>query len=285
MGYAGLAVHVDQAVYRKSVIEVALKLAATFDAHLTALHTYTPSYSSYMNFADIPTWGGLEAALREEEEAARQHDDEFKARFESQVRQSGALKTEWCYARGELVRTAAMYARCADLMLMSQRDPDDAPAIGDRDTPAQVALLSGRPILVVPYVGSFDVIGKRIVIAWKGTREATRAVAAALPLLVRAESVDIVTIGEDERASESFGDGPGADVALYLARHCIKSSVSRIPQGDIRISETLLSTIADRGADLLCMGAYGHSRLRQLVMGGVTYDLMRHMTVPTLIAG
>ncbi len=285
MGYASFVVHVDQAVYTESLMEVALRLAVAYDAHLTALHTYTPSYYVAGGYTNVPAWGTVEAALRAEENEIRQHDSDFKAIFESQVRQFRAAKTQWSYKRGELVPIVAAHARCADMVLMRQRDADDVAGMGVFDAPAQVALLSGRPVLVVPYAGHFDVVGKRIAIAWKSTREATRAVAAALPLLSRADSVDILIVGEEEHAGVLRDDSPGADVTLYLAHHGIKSSLSHIPRGDIRISDALLSSIADRDIDLLCMGAYGHSRWRQLVLGGVTRDLMCHMTVPTLIAG
>ncbi len=285
MSYASFVVHVDQAAYPQSLAAVALRLAVDFDAHVTALHTYMPSYYASASYADLHAWSGLESALREEEEESRQRDAEFKTRFETQARESGSSKAEWDYVIGEPMRTVATRALYADMALMGQLDPDRAAVAGEFDTPAQVALLSGRPVLVVPYAGSFDVIGKRVAIAWKSTREAARAVAAALPLLARAQSVDILTIGEDGRSGADSDDSAGTDITLYLARHGIKSSISRIPKGDIRISEMLLSTIADRGTDLLCMGAYGHSRFRQLVLGGVTSEIMRHMTVPTLITG
>lgn len=284
MKYASLLIHIDQAIYRNALVDVALKLTATFDAHLTALHVFIPIYYAYAGYAGLETWNGVEALLREEEDSARQHDISFKAQFELQARQFEALKTEWRYETGELPGTLAQHARYADMLIMGQHNPDAALAFGACDTPAEIALTAGRPVLVVPYAGRFDVVGRRVVVAWNATREATRAATAALPLLMRAESVDVIVVGEDKQFGDSYGEGPGSDIGLYLARHGVKSSVVRIPRGERHVSEVLISVIADRGADLLCMGAYGHSRLRELILGGVTHDLMRHMTAPTLIA-
>ncbi|HET7586727.1 MAG TPA: universal stress protein [Gammaproteobacteria bacterium] len=280
MNYASLLVHVGQAVYRNALIEVGLKLTETFNAHLTALHIYSPVHYAY---GGLGTWSAMEALLRDEEEAARQRDVAFKAKFESQARRFEALRSEWRYESGELIRTLAQHARYVDLLVMGQHNPDEA-SLGAYDKPVEVALMAGRPVLVAPYAWRSEVVGRRIVVAWNATRESTRAANAALPLLIRAASVDIVVVGEDKQFSTGYGEGPGSDIALYLARHGIKSSVSRIPREEWSVSEVLLSIIADRGADLLCMGAYGHSRLRELILGGVTHDLMHHMTVPTLIA-
>jgi nucleotide-binding universal stress UspA family protein len=227
----------------------------------------------------------LEALLQEEEQRAEECDIAFGKKFELQARQYRGLKTAWCYANGEreLTHTLAMHARYADMLLLNQHDPDSESTHFDYDAPAQVALLSARPVMVIPEAGQFDVIGRRVVIAWNATREAVRAATAALPLLMRAESVDIVVVDEGKRMTTSYGDGPGSDIALYLTRHSVKSTVLRVPRGR-SVSEALQSIMADQGADLLCMGAYGHSRFRELVLGGVTRDIMRHMTLPTLIA-
>jgi nucleotide-binding universal stress UspA family protein len=262
-----------------------MQLSSDFDAHLTALYAYIPSLYDY-RFAGFETINGLERLLRKEEEQAQENSVTFREKFESQAERFGSLKTGWCFLNGEreLAQVLALHARYADVVIMGQHDPNNAPPVGGCDTPAQVALMSGRPVLVVPHAGSFNVIGSHVVIAWNATREAVRAVTAALPLLIRAESVDIVVVGEGKRMTSSYGDGPGSDISLYLARHGVKSTVLRISRGGLYVSEALQSVMVDQGADLLCMGAYGHSRLRELVLGGVTHDIMRHMTLPTLIA-
>jgi nucleotide-binding universal stress UspA family protein len=135
-------------------------------------------------------------------------------------------------------------------------------------------------VLVIPYVGRYPTLGRNIVVSWKASREAARAVFDALPLLSQAEQVQILEIGEGN------GNGKSVDstIALTLARHGIKPSVRTSVAGEISVGDEILSRLSDLGADLLVMGAYGHSRMRELVFGGVTRHVSRHMTVPTLFS-
>lgn len=280
MPYKSLLMHVEQGAQHTSVIDTGLRLAIEFGAHLTALHLYVPSHLAYAAYAEYPVWGGV-TALQREVDQARRHDASLKAEFEELADRSGASQTEWRFHSGELAETVALHGRYADLVLLGQHDPRDKASRSGFDTPAEVALLSSRPVLILPYDTNLDTLGKRVVLAWNASREVTRAAAAALPLLKRAQAVDVVVV---ESEGQPHGEEPGADIALYLSRHGVKASVMRLPPGELRVSETLLSAVAERGADLLCMGVYGHPRLRELVLGGTTYELMRHMTVPTLIA-
>jgi nucleotide-binding universal stress UspA family protein len=146
----------------------------------------------------------------------------------------------------------------------------------------RLALGSGRPVLVVPYVGRYPEIGRNVVIAWKAGRESARAVFDALPILEQAEQVQILEIEEGGRRRNVLA--ADTSIAATLARHGIKPAVRTSVAGDISIGDEILSRIADMGADLLVMGAYGHSRMRELVFGGVTRHIAGHMTVPTLFS-
>jgi len=281
MSYKSLLAYLAENERSKAVSATALTLAAAFDAHLTALHLYVPSDAAYAAYAEFPVWGGVKA-LQREQARAQEYDASLKADFEAQAAQFSPLQTEWRFSSGDVAETLALHARYADLVLLGQYAPEDKTNRSGFDTPAEVAVLSGRPVLVLPDDNPVDVDGKRVLVAWNASREATRAAGAALPLLKRAQSVDVVIV---EGNDDDYGDEPGADIALFLARHGVNASVSRVPQGELRVSEVLLSVAAEHGSDLLCMGAYGHSRLRELAFGGVTYEIMRRMTVPTLIAG
>ena len=136
---------------------------------------------------------------------------------------------------------------------------------------------------MIPYIGPAPTLGQRVTVAWDASREAARAVNDALPLLVRAQAVDVVTVNPSD-SPFGHGEDPGADIALHLARHDIQVEVRRIETRDLDVANTVLSHIADRGSDLVVMGAYGHSRLRELVLGGVTRTILRDMTVPVLMA-
>jgi len=120
-----------------------------------------------------------------------------------------------------------------------------------------------------------------VLVAWNGSREATRAVHDALPLLRRAEKVTVLSIDPDEDAEPRL---PGADVSLHLARHGVTAQAATIAGTDVAVGDLLLSYAADHDIDLIVMGAYGHTRLREVVLGGATRTLLRHMTVPVLMS-
>ncbi len=175
---------------------------------------------------------------------------------------------------GEIVLRRARYA---DLIVAGQTDPDwdFSPVL---DFPERLAIESGRPVLVVPYAGRHLEIGRNAVVAWKPTREAARAVFDALPLLKSAQNLQILEVNEHHPP----GAVPDTALAAALSRHGIKSTHRVSAAADIATGDEILSRLAGAGADLLVMGAYGHSRMRELVLGGVTRHISRHMTAPTL---
>jgi nucleotide-binding universal stress UspA family protein len=174
------------------------------------------------------------------------------------------------------------HGRAADLIVASQSDPDWEMS-GFFDAPERLALESGRPVLVVPYAGTFGEIGKRIMVAWSGKREGARAVFDALPLLKTADAVTLLCVVGADADGES-GQLPGAGIAASLARHDVKVTIQKTVADEIGVADEVLARLADQGSDLLVMGAYGHSRLREMVFGGVTRHILRHMTVPTLMS-
>jgi nucleotide-binding universal stress UspA family protein len=163
-------------------------------------------------------------------------------------------------------------------VLAAQPEPGDLLATA---LAGDLVLSVGRPVLFVPYAGRFPATGKRVLVAWNASREAARAVSDALPLLARAESFEVVAF---EPRPGDHGEVPGADIALYLARHGVKATAARQSAPEIDIGAQILSRAADTGADLIVMGGYGHSRLRELVLGGVTRSMLEAMTVPVLMS-
>ncbi len=136
---------------------------------------------------------------------------------------------------------------------------------------------------MVPYIGARQEMGRNVLVAWNGSREATRAVNDALPILERADKVTVLAVNPGKNGND-HGDIPSADIALHLARHGVKAEASQTVSDELEVGSIILSRISDLGADLVVMGAYGHSRMRELMMGGVTRDLLRHMTVPVLMS-
>jgi nucleotide-binding universal stress UspA family protein len=172
-------------------------------------------------------------------------------------------------------------ARYADLVVAGQPEADDE---GDlRGLADELVFSAGRPVLFVPYAGRFPALGKRVLVAWDAGREAARAVTDALPLLQRAEAVEVCAFDPEKRARK-HGEQPGADVGLYLARHGVKVTVARQSGAGYDVGAQILSRAADVGADLVVMGAYGHARVREMVLGGATRTLLEAMTVPVLMS-
>jgi len=193
------------------------------------------------------------------------------------------LSAEWREIPEGADADPALHARYADLAIFGQLDPERAETEPTRQRPEHVAIASGRPVLIVPYAGRFDNVGRRVLIAWSATREAARAVADAMPLLVSAELVTVLTVDPREGVG-GHGELPGADIALHLARHGVKAQIERTVSAGLPVGEVLLSRLADLGADLLVMGAYGHSRAREVLFGGATRSVLRSMTVPVLMS-
>jgi nucleotide-binding universal stress UspA family protein len=171
-------------------------------------------------------------------------------------------------------------AKSFDLTILGQLSPGTQ-STGFR--PDEIVIATGRPVLVVPYVGTLDGIGRRALVAWDGTREAARAANDALPLLENAQAVAVIFVGARETALAEHRLSIER-MAHHLQRHGIPARAEETLQGDLRISDVLLSRAADLAADLLVAGAYHHSQLREALVGGVSRDLFDHMTVPMLMS-
>jgi nucleotide-binding universal stress UspA family protein len=135
---------------------------------------------------------------------------------------------------------------------------------------------------MVPYIGLRNNFGKRVVVAWDGGREAARAIVDAMPILTKANEVEVVVIKHGGRGEP--GREVGADISTFMARHGCKVTLKRLTASGISDADCLLSHLADSDADLLVMGAYAHARLRELVLGGVTQKILGQMTTPVLLS-
>jgi len=178
---------------------------------------------------------------------------------------------------GELIELAM----ATDLVIVGQHQPE-APASAEF-RPEQVVVACGRPLLVVPYAGTFSSIGKRVLVAWDGTREATRAIHDALPLIASADAVTVISVAG--RKSDVERRHPSLDrIIHHLERHGLAARAQEDVRDGVMVSDMLLSRASDLGADLIVVGAYYHSRFREAVLGGVSRELLDHMTVPVLMS-
>ncbi|AVR96459.1 universal stress protein [Pseudoduganella armeniaca] len=274
MTYRTILVHADLAPAAQHRVELACTVALDMGAHLIGVAT-----TGISRFLQPGAAGMSGGAIAEQLEALR--DDARRALdgFDAVARRAGVPSVERQLCSDDTAGGLALQARYCDLAVLSQTDPD-APAAAATSLPAYVMLHAARPVLVVPYLGRFHDFGRHALVAWDGGIEATRAVAAALPLLRRAALVTVAVFNASHGADH--GDQPGADLALYLSRHGIAVTVAPLSIGR-DIGEELLSTAADVGAGLLVMGGYGHARLRELLLGGVTETVLRRMTLPVLM--
>jgi nucleotide-binding universal stress UspA family protein len=279
MAYKDLLVHLDESNGCARRVDAAVRLAARHGAYLTGL--YPILEIPLLNYIreQIPE----DVQARMDAEAQMQAEAGLKDFWEAAERGGVSYGTRTDHAlHTTLARVVSMHARYADLVVLGQADPDEPPYVGS-DLPEEVVLASGRPVLVVPHDWAPRALGERVLIAWDASREAARAVSDALPLLQRAASVLVVSVNP-KSTPLGHGELPGADMALHLARHNIHVEVQSVETDRMDVADALLSFAADRGCDLLVMGAYAHSRVRELVLGGTTRTILKSMTLPVLMA-
>lgn len=273
--YKDILVHVDstQAVGERLVL--AKDLAQRFGAHVTGL--YVLSQFTIPVYAEIPIGDEI---LEQARGAIREKANRARERFEREM--GDDVPSEWRQVEDIPASAISDNALYFDLVVLGQSDPDDVEdtSLGLVD---RVVLESGRPNLVVPYIGTPGTVGNRVLIAWNGSRESVRAVSDSLPILKTAEQVIVLMVNPQD-AEVDEGELPSADICLHLARHGVNAEARSVTARDIDVGDELLSRVADDNIDLVVMGAYGHSRFRELVLGGATRFLLQHMTVPVLMS-
>ena len=273
MAYKNILVHVDESANIAATLKAACIIAVKNKSHLTGIHV--------IPHLDTPLYveGSVPAGLiKAQQQAAEETAARAKAQFQKAIDESGCL-SEWCEPKGFVDEEIVRQGRYSDLIVIGQSGNVTKPTAGHA-LENQVLLTSSRPVLVVPYIGIKDDIGRRIMVAWNGSMEATRAVNDAMPLLQAAKTVEVISIVNKNEAE----DVPAADMCIYLARHNVVSEAVKSQSGELSTSNILLNRAADHSIDLIVMGAYGHSRLREWILGGATYNILKNMTVPVLMS-
>ncbi len=277
MALKDLVVHIDHGRCCEARIAAALALAARHDAHLTGVYVKTEARIPGYIRAEL----GDDLLARQAALAATALADAERRFNEAARRQNVAA--EWRCVEGAPVAALGLHARYADVLIAGQHDPSGDDGSDEPGMPERLILAAGRPVLVVPYAGTFPTIGERVMVAWDASRLASRAIHDALPLLQTAKKVVVLAVNP-RPGDDGHGDIPSADICLHLARHGITAEAQHVCAEDLGAGEMLLSRAADEGIDLLVAGAYGHPRWREIVLGGVTRHLLAHMTVPVLMA-
>jgi nucleotide-binding universal stress UspA family protein len=254
----------------------AISVAETFEAHLLGVaFAYEPVVPGSVMGGIPPEF--LETQRAESEKSAQA----AIARFEQAAKREGIsyesrmLSASVAGASDQLARMGRRF----DLVVLGQ-------ATRDQPTPEDlvdegVLFDAGRPVILVPFIQKAGLKLDRVIVCWDGGRAATRAIGDAIPFLEKAKQIEVVVVGSKPPKSDEVS---GADLGQHLARHGVKVDVKRITSPDIDVASTILSYAADSSADMIVMGGYGHSRLREFVLGGVTREIFESMTVPVLMS-
>jgi len=273
--YKDIVVNLSVRNASKATGAYAISVASALQAHITGVAiAFIPNIpGASMGYLPIET---IEAQQRENESAAEAAISHFVAAADS-----ASVAAEPRMLRVGFAKAAEQFGRIArryDLAIVGQVEPD----VHSVEAVIAEAILfeSGRPIIIVPYMQKAPLRLDRIMICWDGSRAAVRAVADAMPLLEQAGNIEVVSVISERGKHDEL---QGTDMGLHLARHGLKVEVTRIPH-HIDTAAALLSHSADSGADFMVMGGYGHSRLREFVLGGVTRSILSSLVVPTLMS-
>lgn len=277
MTYRSLLVHLADDERCGARVDLAAQLAHDFDARLTGL---APTGRVLLSPDLGPGLLGLDTMTLLVADLRHQASERAEA-FRQQCRRRGATSFEAVVDEDDVRTSLLTRAESADLLVLGQSEPDSQ----HQSVLEEVLMRSPRPTLLVPHAGRFDTIGRHVLVAWDGGRESARAMSDALPLLARADRVQVVhLLGK--------GDDDGREALLrprldalhgWLMGHGVDAQV-RVEATGIDAGNALLSMAADQGVDLLVTGAYGHSRWSERMLGGATRTLLQSMTVPVLMS-
>lgn len=278
MAYRSILVHLDDNARTAARLDFAIRFAQRFDSQLVGMYVQ-PSYEIYPFAAEMLPADFVQQSIEQRLEAQRAAETAFREASAN----AGLPRIEFRAPAGDAYQAAAIHARYADLTIVGQPERDALDRAFANDLAHSVVMGAGRPVLLVPYAGRVETLGERVLVAWKDTREAARAVGDALPLLSSARFVQAVTVApdDDEALAQFVAE---RQLQAYLALHGVEAAVKRIVAPDVNAGEFLLSQAADSSADLIVMGGYSHRRIRELIWGGVTRTILRTMTVPVMMA-
>jgi nucleotide-binding universal stress UspA family protein len=271
-----LVVSLSVGASRDAAGPYAISVAEAFGAHVAGIaFSYEPVIPPTI-MGTIPA-SFVESQRDENDRAA----NDARAKFDEAARRAG-VSSESRTLSASLAGSADRFATIArrfDLAVVGQAEPERA---APEELIVENALFSsGRPVLVVPYIQKAELTLDRVMVCWDASRNAARAIADAMPFLKRARVIDVVIVASERIKSDEI---PGADIGQHLARHDLKVEVRRIVSPDTDVASTILSHAADTAADFIVMGGYGHSRLREFILGGATRGMLQAMTLPTLMS-
>lgn len=276
MSYRTILVHVDDSQQASERVKMAVNIALSEDAHLIGVATTGVSSALYpigivdSDAPDLATFLDL----------LRGRADRALVKFETAAHRVGLTSFEKRLIDDEAGRGFSLQARYCDLVIIGQTDPNESVPVVARDFPEYVVMNSARPVLIVPCLGRFDEAGSKPLIAWDASMPAAHAVTDAIPFLKQAAVVQLAVFNPAGR-TRAHGEQPGADIALYLARHDIRVNVTQ-QTANAPIGDALTALANDFASDLIVMGGYGRARFQ--AQGGGTRTILKSMTVPVMMS-
>jgi nucleotide-binding universal stress UspA family protein len=272
-----IIVNLEHRIAHDPARDFTITIAETFDAHIAgAAFAYAPDFPGYV-MPEIPP-NILAEMIAESEKTALAAIERFDAAARRSLvsAEHRLFKTIWVEAPLILSDLAQRF----DLSVFMQSEPDGI----DNDDMIETSLFqSGRPLIVVPYIQKDALKLDHVVCCWDGSTAAARAINDALPLLVKATAVDLLIVLNDKTKNER-NEIRGVEMAKHLARHDVKVEIETVPAADIDVTNAILSYVADNSGTLIVMGGYGHAKLREMILGGVTRGMLKSMTVPVLMS-
>ena len=279
MQYKNILVFLDQGVSNPERVNTAISIAQAHKARLTGVYVNPLPRNGFMQKFSA---GATEQSVAQQADAIAQSAFD---QFSSAASEAGVASETRLIAcpENQAPRQLARIARVFDLAILRQANPDRPQAGFITELCEEVMFSSGRPVVYIPYIGAHAIPCKRGLVAWDGSKAATRAIHDALPLLEQMEMVEILVVDPD-KVEHYASTKPGEAISAHLSEHGIENRVSRVLSGDTSTSTVILNEITNKGADMLVMGGYGTPKLREVILGGVTRTLMECMTVPVFMS-
>jgi len=276
MALHDILVHIDETPHCIKRVKIAFQIASQNSTQLTCVYAKSD-----------PNLGTFESNVDKYRQLHQTSSDAAQKRYTDLAAEAG-IQIRWKTAEfpnsAEAVTDQMVaFARLSDIIIVGQYDEETHDGSIAGDMPERLVLEAGRPVLVIPYAGNFEEVGKKVIIAWSPGRESVRAVNDAIPLLKASEQVKVVAINP-KKASKGSAILPVVDITNHLKRHGIKAENDSFSIRELDEGNLILNTLAEEQADLLVMGAYGHNRFRELILGGVTQSIFEHMTTPVLMS-
>lgn len=268
-----IAVHVDGGSRDGPVLRLALALAARHGAELEAVFARIPP------FIPASVDGILTPQIVEAQQSIYVQRAENAKKAIAEASKGAGVQPQLTVRDGPALEVMIQRARFADLAVIGQPAPEESDAVTDFDLPAELVMELGRPVLIVPNKGDYAGVGKRVIVARAGTRESRRAATDGLALLDPASAVTVLMVNPKNGTATNE-----ADMKAWYARHGVNVDVRVVRSTEKEVGAVLRATAAELSADLVVMGAYGRSRLRELILGGATHSMLKHTTVPVLMS-